>query len=193
MLLSTAEDLAKFVDELRRETDRGLPLVGAALIDDRLAETLRSFFCEVPSSSRLLDNGNAPLGTFSSRSEACYALGLIDEFEFIEIGVIRKIRNVFAHVKHGISFSNPRVQGLCSSLKSDLPEGAAYPLQDPRFRFTNAVVVLALRLYHRPEWIALERRTPKTWVDKNATKWRSVEDGLPPPGVPVMVMRKKTS
>jgi hypothetical protein len=190
MLLSTAEDLAKFVDELRRETDRGLPLVGAALIDDRLTETLRSFFCESPSASKLIDDANAPLGTFSSRTEMCFALGLIDEYEYTEIGLIRKVRNEFAHAKHGITFSSPRVQGLCSSLKSDLPQGADYPLQDPRFRFTNAVVCLALRLYHRPDWVALERRKPKVWVDPEATKWRSMEDGPPPPGIPVMVMAR---
>ncbi|MBK8071641.1 MAG: transcriptional regulator [Ramlibacter sp.] len=193
MLLSTAEDLAKFVEELKRETDRGLPLVAAALIDDRLAETLRSFFCKVPSASKLLDEGNSPLGSFSSRTEACYALGLIDEFEYNEIGLIRKVRNEFAHEKHGTSFASPRIQGLCSTLRSDLPKEAGYPLQDPRFRFTNAVVVLALRLYHRPDWVALECRSPKTWVDVNATKWRSVEDGLPPPGMPVMVMAKPKS
>jgi mannitol operon repressor len=190
MLLSTAEDLAKFVAELKRETDRGLPLVGATLIDDRLTETLRSFFCESPSASKLIDDANAPLGTFSSRTEMCFALGLIDEYEYTEIGLIRKVRNEFAHAKHGITFSSPRVQGLCSSLKSDLPQGADYPLQDPRFRFTNAVVCLALRLYHRPEWVALERRKPKVWVDPEATKWRSMEDGTPPPGIPVMVMAR---
>lgn len=190
MLLSTAEDLAKFVAELKRETDRGLPLVGAALIDDRLTETLRSFFCESPSASKLIDDANAPLGTFSSRTEMCFALGLLDEYEYTEIGLIRKVRNEFAHAKHGITFSSPRVQGLCSSLKSDLPQGADYPLQDPRFRFTNAVVCLALRLYHRPDWVALERRKPKVWVDPEATKWRSMEDGPPPPGIPVMVIGK---
>lgn len=193
MLLSTAEDLAKFVEELKRETDRGLPLVGAAMLDDRLTETLRSFFCEAPSANKILDSTNAPLGTFSSRTETCYVLGLIDEFEYIEVGLIRKIRNEFAHAKHGITFSSPRVQGLCSSLKSDLPLGAGYPLQDPRFRFTNAVVCLALRLYHRPEWVALERRKPKIWVDPEATQWHSIEDGPPPPGLPVMIIGKRSS
>lgn len=190
MLLSTAQDLAQFVDELKRETDRGLPLVGAALIDDRLTATLRAFFCEVPSSGKLLDEPNAPLGTFSSKTDACYALGLIDDFEYNEIGLVRKVRNEFAHAKHGMSFAAPRVQGLCSSLMSDLPTGSNYPLQDPRFRFTNAVLCLALRLYHRPDWVALERRGSKAWVDPGATRWRSVEDGLPPPGIPVMVMAK---
>ena len=74
MRLDHAEDLAKFVEELKRETDRGLPLVGAALIDEKLLETLQAFFVEGKSSNKLLTEGNAPLGTFSSRIEACYAL-----------------------------------------------------------------------------------------------------------------------
>lgn len=188
MLLSTAEDLAKFVEELKRETDRGLPLVASALIDDKLLETLRAFFCEGPSAVKLLDEGTAPLGTFSARTEACFALGLIDEYEHSEITLLRKVRNEFAHAKHGISFQSPRVQGLCSSLRSDLPEGVGYPTNDPRFRFTNAAVAIVLRLYHRPDWVAQERRIPKTWVPLSASQWRSVKDDPPPEGVPVIAM-----
>lgn len=190
MLLSTAEDLARFVDELRRESDRGLALVAAALIDDKLGETLRSFFCEGPGAAKLVDDTNAALGTFSSRSEACFALGLIDDFEYREIALLRKVRNEFAHAKHGTTFETPRVQGFCSSLKSDLPQGANYPLNDPRFRFTNAAVCIVLRLYHRPEWVALERRKPKSWLPQSATEWRSFDDEKPPPDVPVIVMAK---
>jgi mannitol operon repressor len=43
MLPSTVQDLANLIEELKRETDRGLPLVAAALIDDWLTETLRPF------------------------------------------------------------------------------------------------------------------------------------------------------
>ena len=196
MLLSTAEDLANFVEELRRESDRGLALVAAALIDDKLAETLRHFFCEGGSARKLIDDTNAPLGTFSARTEACFSLGLIDEFEYAEIALMRRVRNEFAHAKHGMSFQTPRVQGLCSSLKSDLPKGADYPISDPRFRFTNAAVCLALRLYHRPEWVALERRKPKSWVEADATRWRDFRTEKPPPGIPVMAMfsqRDKTT
>lgn len=184
MLLSTAEDLAKFVDELKRETDRGLPLVAAALIDDRLTETLRSFFCEVPSAAKLLDDSNAPLGTFSSRAEACYALGLIDTHEYREITLIRKVRNEFAHAKHGTSFQTPRVQGLCSSLQLDLSEGEDYPTNDPRHRFTHAAVGIVIRLYHRPEWVAQERRHVKAWLPLSPIEYRAVEGELPPPDRP---------
>jgi mannitol operon repressor len=175
MLLSTAEDLAKFVEELKHESDRGLALVALALIDDRLCETLRSFFREGASAAKLLDDGNAALGSLSSRSEACFALGLIDDYEHTEINLLRKVRNEFAHAKHGISFQTPRVQGLCSGLQSAIQEVGGYSANDPRFRFMNAAVAIVLRLYHRPEWVALERRQAKTWMQLSPIESRIFE------------------
>lgn len=193
MLLSTAQDLAEFVSELERETDRGLALVAAALLDEKLAQTLKAFFCESYPASRLLDEGNATLGTLSSRVELCYALGLIDAHEYAEIGLIRKVRNEFAHAKHGLTFKGQRIQGLCASFNSDLPEGADYPTTDPRFRFINASVAMALRLYHRPDWVALERRQSREWLPKDSIKWRSMGENPPPLNHPVLVIgRGKT-
>lgn len=192
MLMSTAEDLAKFVEELKRESDRGLALVATALIDDRLKESLRSFFCNEKSANRLLDEGNAALGSFSARADTCLALGLIDDYEYSEITLLRKVRNEFAHLKHGVSFQESRIKGLCSSLVSDLPQGSDYPVNDPRFRFTNAAVCVVLRLYHRPEWVALERRKPKVWISMSESQWRRMENDPPPWGSPVMVIGQET-
>jgi len=180
MRLDQAEDLARFVEELKQETDRGLPLVGAALIDEKLLETLQSFFCNDKSSGKLLTNGNAPLGTFSSRIEACFALGLIDEFEYKEISLIRKVRNKFAHAKHGISFQTEEVRGLCSTLEADVPEGDGNTTNNSRLRFTYAVVGLALRLYYRPEWVAKERREPKVWVTVDEFSWHQINNAKLP-------------
>lgn len=192
MRLKDAEDLARFVEELKRESDRGLPLVGAALIDDRLAETLRSFFVDLKVSRRLIDDANAPLGTLSARAQACLALALIDEREYSEIELVRKVRNEFAHAKHGITFDSEKVASFCANLQSDLPMGADYPINDPRFRFTNAIVCLVLRLYYRPEWVAQERRMPKVWMPHDATKWRLVADEPPPSGVPIIGLAKSS-
>lgn len=188
MLLATAQDLASFTAELQQESDRGLALVAAALIDEKLGETLAAFFCETYKASRLLSDGNAPLGSFSARIQLCHALGLIDAFEHSEIELLRKVRNEFAHARHGMSFKNTRIVGLCATLASDLPEGAGYPVSDPRFRFTNATIALVLRLYHRPDWVALERRAPKEWVAREATRWRSVKSEPPPEAQPVMAI-----
>ena len=184
-------DLAHFFSELQRETDRGLPLVAAALIDEKLFDALQSFLCLGKAAERLLSGPNAPLGTFSARIEACFALGLIDEFEYQEISLIRKIRNVFAHSKHGLSFGNDKVLGLCTSFKSDLPQGSDYPVNEARFRFMNATVCLVLRLYYRGAWVAQERRQPKVWVAPDQARWRSTTEEKPPAGVPVVAMAKR--
>lgn len=189
LLLSTAEDMAAFVKELQRESDRGLPLVATSLLDELLRETLRALFCDNPSATKALDGFNAPIGTFSSRVETCHALGLIDQFEYAEVNLLRKVRNEFAHSRHGKSFGDEKIISICASLKSDLPGGSGYQTEDAKFRFINSTVVLVLRLYHRPDWVKLERREPREWVSNDQTTWRSIEDDPPPPGVsPIMVI-----
>lgn len=192
MLLEHAEDLASFVNELQAETDRGLPLVGAALIDEKLHNTLESFLIKGKSAKKLLTTPNAPLGTFSARIDSCYSLGLIDIFEYQEIGLIRKIRNEFAHARHGLSFENEKIKGICASLQSPLPEGTDYPTNTPRFRLVNAIVCLVLRLYYRPEWVAKERRESRSWVPDS--RWYISNEKEPPKNAGFMgLVPKKTN
>lgn len=165
--------------------------MGASVIEDKLGSTVRSFFADCKAVPKLLDDSNAPLGTFSSRVSACLALALIDQFEYDEITLIRKVRNEFAHGLHGTTFKKEPIAGFCSRLKSPLPEGADYPTTDPRFRFVNAVVSLVIRLYYRPEFVAQERRKIREWVTLGQGGWRSVEQLPPPVGVPVLVIGKQ--
>jgi len=190
MRLDHAEDLAKFVEELKKETDRGLPLVGTALIDEKLRDTLEAFFINKKTAQKLLDEPNSPIGTFSAKLNTCYALGLIDDYEYSEINLLRKVRNEFAHSKHGISFQTGKIVGLCSTLKSSLPEDSNYPLKDSRFRFRNAVVCIVLRLYLRPDWVIKDKRVTKSYGE-NDGKWISVKDQKPPEGVPFIAMVEK--
>jgi mannitol operon repressor len=180
MLVEHVDDLASFVQELQAETDRGLPLVGAALIDEKLHKTLEFFFIDGKSTKRLLNEPNAPLGTFSAKIEACYSLGLIDKFEYQEIGLIRKIRNEFAHARHGLSFENDKIKGLCTSLQSPLPDYTTKESLTTRFRLVNSIVCIVLRLFYRAEWVEKEKREPKNWVPDS--RWYNTNDKAPPKG-----------
>ena len=179
MLLSTAEDLAAFIEELKCETDRGLPLVAAALIDELLLETLRNFFIQNGSSNKLLDGASAPIGAMSARLNLCHALGLIDDFEKFESELIRKVRNRFAHARHGLSFDDAIIQGLCSSFTSPLPDGGNFSIHTPRFRLMNATMCVVLRLYHRADWVAMERCEAKVWVEPDLSSQSMVGDDSP--------------
>lgn len=170
----------EFLSDLNRETDRGLALVSAALIDEKLGRTLLAFFCEGKSANRLVSEPNGPLGTFSARTEACMALGLIDLAEYREILLVRKIRNLFAHAHKSLAFASAEVSGLCTSLATPLPPDIHPSCDTPRMRFSNAVLSLTSALYYRPEWVMKERRAAKVWAEP--VRWRSVKDEPPPDG-----------
>lgn len=192
MRTTDLDNLGRFLQELQSETDRGLALVGASVLDDKLRGTLMSFFAEVSAAAKLLDSGNAPLGTMSARADACFALGLIDQFEYDEITYVRKIRNEFAHGLHGMNFQTEPIRGYCSNLRSDRPEGAGHPTSDSRFRFINSIISLVSRLYYRPEWVAKERRVLKEWVSPDDVRWRSFYLEKPAEGTPVLGVFKTT-
>lgn len=158
------QDFSEFLAEFQSETDRGAALVGAALLDQRLLDTLKAFLVDDKISAGLLEGANAPLGTLDARTRAAYAMGLIDGHEFEETNLIRKIRNEFAHRVHGTTFEDPRIKELCRKIKSDRPGGRTAFFEDnPRGIFINAIVLTVLGLTYRAERVSLERRISRTW------------------------------
>jgi hypothetical protein len=84
----------------------------------------------VQASKDLLTGFNAPLGTFSSRIKASYALGLINEEQFRDLEYLRKIRNEFAHAWEYVSLTQEKLASLArnmsfSYLEEDFPETSA--------------------------------------------------------------------
>lgn len=156
-------DFSAFLNEFQAETDRGAAMVGAALLDQKLADTLRSFFVAGKSADQLLDGGSAPLGTFSARIKSAHALGLIDDFEMTECNLVRKIRNEFAHGIHGTSYADIKIANMCEGLQSDLPGGRGAFKGNHRAQFVNAVCILVMRLTYRAEWVISERRETRRW------------------------------
>jgi mannitol operon repressor len=94
------EEFSRFLPELNKESDRGRVLISCSYLDELMRRILLAFLIDRDTSPRLVDGFNAPLGTFSTRTAAAYALGLISEQEFNECETLRRIRNRFAHDVH---------------------------------------------------------------------------------------------
>lgn len=164
-------DFAQFLREFQAETDRGAALVAGALIDLRLKETLAGFMINCREATDLLSGERGgPLGTFSARINACFALGLLTAHERTECHLIRKIRNEFAHRAHGTTFADEKISSLSHSLRSDLPGGTEAFRGNPRSKFINAAILIALALRYRGEWAALEKRTVWKHPDVSSKK-----------------------
>ena len=160
------ETLGRFFTEFNKESDRGAALVAASMLDERLKEILEAFLASTKASRELLLGFNAPLGTFSSRASAAFALGLIQENEFEEITLIRKIRNEFGHAWQPRSFASGSVSSLCEQLPWLGPaEYEANSTQRDRFNFS--VAVLLADLLWRVRLVSNEQRTVRTWPHRS--------------------------
>ena len=82
----------------KTEGDRSLAIIGAAFIDEELADLLRAFFVEDTKVADNLLSSNGGISAFGVRNQLTYVLGLIDEPTFNDIKLIQKIRNKFAHI-----------------------------------------------------------------------------------------------
>lgn len=108
--------LNKFNGLVNSEGDRSAALLVAAYLEEQLEALLLAYLLDVPAAKLLVCGFNAPLGTFSSRCKAAYALGLISSVQFKDIERIRKIRNEFAHNWDLTSFDDTRVIGTVRSI-----------------------------------------------------------------------------
>jgi mannitol operon repressor len=157
--------LGQFLLEFNKESDRGSALVAAAMLDERLKEILTAFLVESKTSTELVSGFNAPLGTFSARANAAFALGLIQENEFKEINLIRSIRNKFGHDWQPKSFETGAIADLCAQLPWAGPtEYEKDSTQRQRFNFATAI--LLTDLLWRVRLVGKERRQLKTWPNK---------------------------
>jgi len=97
----------------QRESDRGCVIFSAALSEEWLETIMRAYCRNDPASVKNtvdpLFHGFAPLSTFAAKIQVCYALGLIPRKMRMELELLRKLRNDFAHEKGAVSFSLPNI------------------------------------------------------------------------------------
>ena len=123
--------MTAFRATLDEETDRGCALMAAAFLDTELSSLLKRRFVDDPRPVADLLRSSGPLGTFSSRIDLAYLLGLIGARVKRDLHLIRKIRNDFAHVHEPLSFESTNIRNRCSELALTPFDGAT-----PRQQFT---------------------------------------------------------
>ncbi len=123
----STDELSSFIEEFKRQTDRGAAIVAAAALDDALAHAIQTRLVEI--SNRQTENlfgRMRPLSSFSAKIELGAALGLYDQNLRKTLNMIRDVRNHFAHHIGQTSFSDPRVAKLVASAKPPMvPKGTA--------------------------------------------------------------------
>jgi hypothetical protein len=103
-------DEPTLLDTLRKESDKGLALIGATVMEDILEHCISRKFIRNLGKTRRDDifDYEGPLGAFSKRIKVAYALGVFNSVVRDELEIIRDIRNAFAHSIIPLSFSTKK-------------------------------------------------------------------------------------
>jgi mannitol operon repressor len=150
-----------FLQTLRLDGPRGAVLISCGFLEEQLKEILLAIMIEVSAAKELAVGSNAPLGTFSSRTSAAYALGLITEDEHHDLMLMRRIRNEFAHQVE-TTFDTPSVIDRCKLLKHKAEEYG--DVQMGAFgQFQTAAVGVIMNLTNRPFYVSKQRRKSEAW------------------------------
>ena len=116
--IPTQDELNQAYDEIdRQKSDRAAAIIAAAYLEDSLRYLLTCKCVQLTKSefNNLFDRG--PLSSFDSMTKIGYAFGFYGSLFRDDLGIIREIRNGFAHAMVPLSFETPEVVIKVETLK----------------------------------------------------------------------------
>jgi hypothetical protein len=158
--------VVRFRKTLNAETDRGCALMAAAYLDEQLKNLISKRLVSNKKVQEKIFDARGPLGTFSSRIDFAYLLGLIGPRAQRDLHLIRNIRNSFGHTSRPLTFEEPSIANRCKELYYD----AFSDLLAPRKKFIR-VVLGVLGVIHACEMHSLhikQAKDAKTAIKESA-------------------------
>lgn len=148
----------KLASDFQPKSDRAVAVVGTVYLEAHLGQLLSNFFVDNAAAKTRLLGQEQPLGNFSARVKAAFALGLISASEYHDLNLMLEIRNIFANEVEGASFTDDIIQEKC--LRFKLPREVLLPgeTRTPRHLFVFTSTILTQHLAMRTEQASRERR-----------------------------------
>lgn len=132
-----------FRQSLADESERGCALLAASYLDGQLLLLLTDRLVNDPAVVEDILRPDGPLGSFSSRIDMAYLLGLIGATPRRDLHLIRRIRNDMGHSAKRVSFEDQSTAERCSQMRLTNMRSTG----SPRQRFLNAVMGVSTALH----------------------------------------------
>ena len=166
-LYVNVEEFKRFTAVLNAESDRGAVLVAASMLDEQLSKLISGMVIQHADTKKLTEGFNSPLGTFSAKIIAAFAMGVIDLDEYEELERIRKIRNAFAHSIY-IDLKDQGIRDRCKDLRFSF--GGENDKNNMRSLFLSAAAMLVAKLTHKTNFLDDCRLRLIGWPTRLANK-----------------------
>ena len=163
------EATLSYFRSLFKESDRGAVLISATRLEEKLELLHRTYIEQKVAEPRKvleeLFRPYAPLSSFSAKIQLAYAYGLIDEADYGDLNVLRRVRNDGAHTSVEFSLETQEVrQRLCQikaahRILSQLPMMTEWFTADEVAMLNNPQVIQEhVKMFYILSCFALEAR-----------------------------------
>jgi DNA-binding MltR family transcriptional regulator len=165
------KQLEAMKQQLNGQSDRAVALILTAWLDDCLGSLLTANMIDNAELHKKLLLPNQPLGTFSTKINLCFALGLISEPAAVDLHTIRDIRNDFAHYRDPLQFTDDSVKDRISNLRltDALKKKTAINKASPRARFIVVAFIWVAYLL-----VLCEGSTKPTQLDEDLGEYVAI-------------------
>src|SRR5260370_33001264 len=116
MIWAIDEPHEQAMEEVISGPDRVVAIVTAALVEDRLDTLVHARLRKRDEVGGEMFRSNGPLGTFSTKIDLAFLIGIYSDRTRKDLHAIRKIRNEFAHELLTLDFEHGRVRDLATNL-----------------------------------------------------------------------------
>jgi DNA-binding MltR family transcriptional regulator len=131
--------------EIKAQTPRGAAIAGTALLDLLLRTAIESLMRQDQEIQNLLFENRGALQDFSARIQVAFAFKIIGSGAYLDLCILRDIRNAFAHSAEAFDFERPDIAEKCKALW--YPHHVRYEkwpeTETSRDTYTLAVMLLA--------------------------------------------------
>jgi DNA-binding MltR family transcriptional regulator len=125
------------IARLKAESDRGVMILAATMVEDALLEALQKVtkFADNSDMRAKIYHGDGPLASFSKRITFAQALGLISKEVARQMHVVREVRNTAAHAHVTMDFSVQDVKNALGTLlgEKEADDLETWPAEKVRF------------------------------------------------------------
>jgi Mannitol repressor len=137
---------ARAMEEIENQTDRGAAIAGTAFLDLLIRHAIEKRMRYDPDLQDRLFENRGPLQDFSARFQLAFALKFIGSGAYMDLCILRDIRNAFAHSVEPLSFDRDDIAEKCKSLwfpRKILYENERTPPETARALSIRAVKLIA--------------------------------------------------
>lgn len=161
--IQEVQKLRKF---LQAESDRGCCLLAVSFLDNELKLLLEEKLVGEKKYKKELFDLNGPLGTFSSKINLSYSIGMLSKSLKNDINSIRKIRNEFGHNYTQIDFESSSIKDQILQLKHNIYEKNE---KSSREMFINTVTLILSEIHELLEiYSPYKEMSNKKYLDESA-------------------------